>query len=66
MPPEPLGPVPSERKIAWQEMEYYMFVHFTFNTFSDKEWGYGDEKNLSLIPLNLIVSNVQKLPEIPE
>lgn len=46
------------RQIAWQEMEYYMFVHFTANTFSYKEWGYGDEKNLSLIPLNLIVSNV--------
>ena len=43
-PPEPFGPLPSERQLAWHEMEYYMFVHFTVNTFTDKEWGYGDEE----------------------
>ena len=43
-PPEPILPIPSERQIAWQELQYYGFVHFNMNTFSDREWGFGDEK----------------------
>jgi alpha-L-fucosidase len=52
-PPEPYGPVPSERQLAWHEMEYYMFVHFTVNTFTDKEWGYGDEDESVFNPSEL-------------
>jgi alpha-L-fucosidase len=52
-PPEPFGPVPSERQLAWHEMEFYMFVHFTVNTFTDKEWGYGDEKESVFNPSEL-------------
>lgn len=52
-PPEPLGPVPSERQLAWHQLEYYMFVHFTVNTFTDKEWGYGDENESVFNPSEL-------------
>ena len=52
-PPSPFGPLPSERQLAWHELEYYMFVHFTVNTFTDKEWGYGDEKESVFNPSEL-------------
>jgi alpha-L-fucosidase len=41
--PKPYGAIPSERQLRWQEMEVNAFLHFTVNTFTDKEWGYGDE-----------------------
>lgn len=54
-PPEPFGPVPSEAQIMWHEMEMNAFIHFTINTFTDKEWGYGDESPELFDPTELDV-----------
>lgn len=42
-PPEPLLPVPGKTVLEWQEKELFAFIHFTVNTYTGKEWGYGDE-----------------------
>ncbi len=35
--------VPSERQFNYQQLEFYAFVHFTVNTYTDLEWGTGKE-----------------------
>jgi alpha-L-fucosidase len=42
-PPVPFGALPSRRQMRRQEMELTAFLHFTVNTFTDKEWGDGTE-----------------------
>ncbi len=41
--PEACLPIPTQKQLDWHEMEMYAFVHFTTNTFTNKEWGFGDE-----------------------
>jgi alpha-L-fucosidase len=42
-PPSPYGALPSKAQLRWSELGFYNFLHFTVNTFADKEWGEGDE-----------------------
>jgi alpha-L-fucosidase len=63
-PPSPVFPIPTDRQLAWQEMEQYAFIHFTTNTFTGKEWGYGDESsevfNPSEIDVNQWIKSVKE------
>lgn len=39
----PYGPVPNSRQMAWYRRGKTAFLHFSVNTFTDREWGDGRE-----------------------
>ncbi len=45
--------LPTRQQLAWHDMEFYLFVHFGPNTFTDKEWGEGNESASAFNPSSL-------------
>ena len=45
--------VPHERQVRFQQLEFYAFIHFTVNTFTDREWGDGTESPSIFDPVRL-------------
>lgn len=44
---------PTARQLEWFDTEFYAFVHFTVNTYTDLEWGLGNEDPAIFNPYDL-------------
>jgi alpha-L-fucosidase len=52
-PPTAFGLTPNNRQIEWYHREQQAFIHFNMNTFTNNEWGNGDENPNLFNPTNL-------------
>ena len=49
----PARPIPSAAQLTWQRDELALFLHFGVNTFTDREWGDGQEDPTVFAPSSL-------------
>lgn len=56
--PKPYGVLPTDRQIKWQETEMYCIIHLGAATFTDKEWGFGDENPANFNPVAFDASEI--------
>ena len=47
------NPLPTAAQLKWHENNFYLFMHFGPNTFTNKEWGDGKEKTEVFNPQQL-------------
>ena len=47
------GPLPNANQLRWQDMEMYAFIHYSLNTYTDQEWGFGNEAPMLFNPSQL-------------
>jgi alpha-L-fucosidase len=46
-------PKPTPNQLRWQDMEMYAFIHYSLNTYTDQEWGFGNESPQLFNPADL-------------
>ena len=50
---EAVSVVPSKRQLDWFNVGFYACVHFGVNTYTNREWGLGDEPESIFNPVKL-------------
>jgi alpha-L-fucosidase len=58
LPPKPYGALPTTAQLKWHEMEMYCLIHYGVDTYTDKEWGYGDEDPALINPSNFSAEQI--------
>ncbi|MBS7564870.1 alpha-L-fucosidase [Mucilaginibacter sp. Bleaf8] len=56
--PAPYGALPTKAQLNWHEMEMYCIIHFGVDTYTNKEWGFGDEDPKLVDPLNFNAAQI--------
>lgn len=51
--PAPFGTCPTRAQVEWHRLEFYAFIHFGANTFTNREWGSGAESPEVIAPSEL-------------
>ena len=58
LPPKPYGALPTNAQLKWHEMEMYCLIHYGVDTYTNKEWGYGDEDPALINPSNFSAEQI--------
>ena len=56
--PRPYGATPNENQLRWHETETFSLIHYGLNTYTDREWGYGEEYPALFNPAKLDAGQV--------
>ncbi|MGC4103881.1 alpha-L-fucosidase [Ferruginibacter sp.] len=57
-PPKPYGALPTAAQLKWHETEMYCLIHFGVDTYTDKEWGFGDEDPAIVNPVHFDATQI--------